>query len=801
MRSVIVLFVTGVLLSFLVSCSSSSKKSTRVTQPPEYTPTKQQTSVPIRRVQWPHTVKGKEAEVTFYEPQISDWKDYQQASAWLAVSAIRTGTKTAVFGAVKLEANTSVDFKSRRVYLINLKVTEIRFQELNKQEQQKLSDYVTTSLLKLDRPVNLDLMLTSLADTNKNITEVVVNTKPPVIHYRAQPTILLQTDGKPLLSPIKGVENIQFVVNTNWDLYLEATTNYYYLLNKDLWLSAKKISGPWLATEMIPAKLGALPNEPSWQETIAHFPPAKWQKQTAPEVIVSSKVAELIVTAGKPELELIDNTGLSYVKNTQSDLFRAENGHWYYLVSGRWFSSKSLTGSWRFATNKLPDGFKQIPLDHDKGHVLSSVPGTIEARLAVLQSQIPVKAAVSRNAAVEVSYGGDPKFERISGTQLKYAVNTHYDVIQYKKDYYVCYNGVWFVGPTPTGQFIVASSIPTEIYKIPSSHPLYHVTFVVIYEFTPTTVTTGYTSGYHHHYVSSSVVVWGSGWYYPPYYYYYDYYPYYYSYPYTYGISAAYNPATGTYARRGVAYGPYGGMGRSAAYNPTTGTYARGRSVWDSNSGYGVGQAYNPRTNTSVITSQGYDDYDRWGETVVQRGDEWASISKRGNEQGTVRTVETSKGGKGAFVNDGDSRAGLAKNEAGDIYAGKDGNVYKKEGDSWYKREDGDWGKVDDEKVQQARDQFSDKSDSIRTQAKEQGINKETIKERAGQEKRFNGQSRKQTSLRPSINRDTATQLNRDLRNRNYSNSRNRSMQNRSFSRGNYNRGGMGRSGGRMRRR
>ena len=57
-------------------------------------------------------------------------------------------------------------------------------------------------------------------------------------------------------------------------------------------------------------------------------------------------------------------------------------------------------------------------------------------------------------------------------------------------------------------------------------------------------------------------------------------YPIYYPYMHTYGMSAWYNPWTGTYGRGASVYGLYGGAGVGARYNPRTGTYARGAAAY-----------------------------------------------------------------------------------------------------------------------------------------------------------------------------------------------------------------------------
>jgi hypothetical protein len=59
--------------------------------------------------------------------------------------------------------------------------------------------------------------------------------------------------------------------------------------------------------------------------------------------------------------------------------------------------------------------------------VLSSVPGTPEAKDAVLLAQIPTTVEINPTAAaatVKVAYNGEPAFDPIPGTQMSYASKT-----------------------------------------------------------------------------------------------------------------------------------------------------------------------------------------------------------------------------------------------------------------------------------------------------------------------------------------------------------------------------------------
>ena len=114
----------------------------------------------------------------------------------------------------------------------------------------------------------------------------------------------------------------------------------------------------------------------------------------------------------------------------------------------------------------------------------------------------------------------------------------------------MCFQGVWFMSRAATGPWEVATTVPQEIYTIPASSPVHHVTYVTVEDDDDDEwVTFAYVAAYTGMMIGWGCAVWGSGWYYPPYAYYGGFYPGYYPYAHTYGMGAWYNPYTGAYGR------------------------------------------------------------------------------------------------------------------------------------------------------------------------------------------------------------------------------------------------------------
>jgi hypothetical protein len=671
---------------------------------------------------WPrdYTTAGGGA-VRVFQPQVATWDGQRHMVAYAAVSYSAKGATKPALGTVKIEADTSVALDERLVNFSKVTLTETHFADLPNEQIRDVIATITADVPEGALMIALDRVLARL-DKSQIIPKNVdgVKADPPVIFFSSSPAILVNLDGEPVWSPIMG-NDLKFAVNTNWDLFDHSPTKTFYLRHDQSWLSAADIKGPWKPAGKLPGDFAKLPADDNWKDVKAALPGRTLP--SAPKVFVSTAPAELILLQGAPSYLLVNGTKLLWVNNTESDVFRlGKDGPVYFLVSGRWFTSPGFEGPWTFATPTLPEDFKKIPLSHQRSRVLASVPGTDEAAEAVLLAQIPQTARVNKKGvtAPEVQYQGAPEFQAIPMTTVARAVNTDKDIIKVGDLYYMCFQGVWFMGRSPNGPWEVTGSVPGQIYEIPVSSPSYAVTNVTVVEDNSDAVVFATAAAYTGLMIGWGCAVWGTGYYYPPYIGYGGYYPYYRPYYPSYGYHASYNPWTGAYSRGVSAYGPYGGAGVGASYNPRTGTYARGAAAYGPYGSRGVASAYNPRTGASAATRQGSNIYGSWGQTGVQRGDQWATTSRVTNNRTgtTTRTTQGSGGGAAITRNTpGPGGGGVARTGSGDIYAGRDGNVYKKSGDGWQQSNgSGGWNDVAQPTPQQ-RDQAQQRASDARGQA------------------------------------------------------------------------------------
>ena len=83
---------------------------------------------------------------------------------------------------------------------------------------------------------------------------------------------MLLVDGEPVRAPIEKTQ-LEFVVNTNWDMFYDKKSKNYYLLKDKTWLSAPALAGPWTVTGKLPSEMSKLPANQNWDDVQKAIPP------------------------------------------------------------------------------------------------------------------------------------------------------------------------------------------------------------------------------------------------------------------------------------------------------------------------------------------------------------------------------------------------------------------------------------------------------------------------------------------------------------------------------------------------
>ena len=621
------------------------------------------------RWQYPREREVDGRKIIVYAPQIRSWEKFEHFTAQVAVESLEqdTGARYAV---IDLSGDTTLDREARIVSVAKPHVDRVTFSGGRGSDEHESRIRAVVEGEPLEVP--LDVFLYYLADgVLESPPPAGFNHTPPPIYVVKSPAFLLFVNGKPFANAL-GDSGLEVISNANFPVFRDTKSGTYYLLSGDYRYSAAKLEGPWGPVKELPPAFAKIPKSGEFA-SLASVVAAKPKAGAAPTVITTFEPAEIIVLEGEPVGRKIAGTGgLESIMNTESPLFRL--GDTYYLVaSGRWFSTTNLErGPWKF-TMPLPGEFARIPEDDAESDVRASVPGTLEARRAVLEAELPQTKTVKAGAApdITVAYaGGEPRFEPIPQTQVARAVNTGNDIIQYGDKYYLCYEGMWYVADKPTGPWGATGDVPAAVYQIPPSSPSYPVTQVIVQTDDDGDVESSYDGAYAASmFIGFGLAYYGTGYYYPPYYYGGYYYPYYGSY----GHGNWYNPNTGGFGSRSVYYGPYGGYTYNQGYNPKTGRSSYVETAWDGDEWASAGGTYNPRTGISTETDRHYGEDSnkmKMDRTIEGPGGREMDVEKRTDFDTGTRTTErkTSAGGSsnvtrqrqagGGFTTDGTVKTG-----------------------------------------------------------------------------------------------------------------------------------------------
>src|SRR5262245_58827716 len=499
---------------------------------------------------WPRKITSGDTTVLYYNPEIEKWQG-DQIQAYAAVSVETAGSTQLTYGKVHFTTHAVVDKTTRQVTLDNFKVTGGEFPTASDKASEYLSIIQQAEGDKVET-VPQDQLLSDLAIAQaQRETSRELKNDPPRIIFSSRPAVLVLIDGQPVLRQV-GEGNLQRVINTRALILFDQNTNTYYMTLMDGWVQAPSAEGPWTFANRVPAaaekvKAALAKNgqvdllndenknrpgqgEPSGSrhgrraarshrtESLSE----RLRNGTFPMVYVSTVPAELLTSEGDMQFKPISGTGLLYVDNSGDQIFlNTANLNYYVLISGRWFAARSMDGPWAYVDGKdLPSDFAKIPEGGPKASVLASTPGTTAAKEAAIANEIPQTATINRHEAqLTVTYDGDPRFEPIPGTHLETAVNSAIPVIEVSSNQFMAVqNGVWFTSTSALGPWLVATSVPPEVYTIPPRSRVHNVTYARVYGYTDDVVYTGYTPGYYGTVLEpDGLVAYGTGWYYPPY--------------------------------------------------------------------------------------------------------------------------------------------------------------------------------------------------------------------------------------------------------------------------------------------
>jgi hypothetical protein len=517
---------------------------------------------------WPRQFDSPSGSFVIYQPQ-PEQLDGDMLAGRAAFSLKKSKDDRPAFGVLWYSEQIEVDRDSSTVWARNFDVTKVRLPGITTEEASRYEALVEQQSASWDLSGSLEELQAGLAASEHERESVAgLYNAPPKILFHDRRAILVVYDGAPTLERIEGTD-LERVTNTPYAVVYEPRNRSYYLSGANVWYRAVNPLGPWADISDPPrAVREVVPPDTSASDALEGPPP---------EVLTATEPTELIATDGPPRYAPLVGDALLYVANTESDvILEVETQSLFVLLSGRWFQSQSPDGPWTFVRgDRLPPSFKRIPPDSPKGNVLASVAGTDQAEDALADAEIPQTSAIQRgDHSFDSDYDGDPDFEPIEGTNLRYAANSDEEILLADGRYYACDQGVWYIADDPYGPWSVSETRPLGVDDIPPSCPVYDVRYVDIYDSTPDVVYVGYLPGYLGCYPSYGTVVYGTGYRYRAWRGRNHYYPH----RFTWGFHARYNPWLSRWSF-GFSYGS-GFLRVGTHWRAAAGGHTRPRSLW-----------------------------------------------------------------------------------------------------------------------------------------------------------------------------------------------------------------------------
>lgn len=209
-----------------------------------------------------------------------------------------------------------------------------------------------------------------LDDAPPEIAEAVAAGTLPSLHVSQTPAELIQSTGQPEYAPIPDTQ-LLYVKNSASQIIVDVGTQDHYVLISGRWFRSKSLAnGPWsfVASDQLPADFAKIPESHPKGDVLASVSGTVQAQESLIDnqipqtaTVDRHKAKTTVRYDGKAELKPIPGTGLEYVVNASVPVVKV--GDAYYAVeNGVWFSSASLNGPWRPAS-EVPPAIYAIPAE------------------------------------------------------------------------------------------------------------------------------------------------------------------------------------------------------------------------------------------------------------------------------------------------------------------------------------------------------------------------------------------------------------------------------------------------------
>ncbi len=191
----------------------------------------------------------------------------------------------------------------------------------------------------------------------------------PTIYTSQVPTELIVFKGNPNFVPVAGT--LLWASNSSSDVFIDTTSNDYFVLLSGRWFRAAGTSGPWtfVASNALPPDFARIPTTSPAAVVLA----AVAGTPQAQEAVIANSIPQTATVPlvggpsftpsfdGPPQFQPIADTALTATTNASVPIIQVDAANFYAVSSGVWFTAEAVTGPWRVATS-VPNVIYTIPV-------------------------------------------------------------------------------------------------------------------------------------------------------------------------------------------------------------------------------------------------------------------------------------------------------------------------------------------------------------------------------------------------------------------------------------------------------
>lgn len=392
--------------------------------------------------QWPKSIiTANGTAINFFQPQVLSYSaDAGLMKFRFVISVMDSGADEPIFGTAWVTATvTKVGTSGDAADVVagggQLEIQSVRVDELRIPGDilQAENDIISASpeiyipLVVKSLPEKQVAGSLELGRQETALAHDSAGVAPVKILFATSPTALVLIDGEPRLARNERW-GLDAVVNTR-SVIVHGSDGNFYLYGGNRWYLAQTVTGPYAPLNSRWKPRGELRQVENDLKTAARKEDVEIPGSSAPvyTIMVRTEPAALIQCDGPPEPKELEGTSLTYVGNSNDNIFYDWGTHNFYVsVGSQWYKSENMYDSLGWSAVRRADLPVDLLLAMNEPITSNLAPfanrmkaKNLVGKSALLDEDVPRVAKIFRSATTTIDYSGAPRFKPILGTEAQ----------------------------------------------------------------------------------------------------------------------------------------------------------------------------------------------------------------------------------------------------------------------------------------------------------------------------------------------------------------------------------------------